>query len=144
MAHPLATPIHAVAPVDACSGAHYFCETIDLTRPFPSDRPVTQPSWDFVWNRWLTTSFRGIGLDFVCPAMMQVGQGVRGHLALEGGWRVAVQGLCQLHTHVPPSAGTGDGEGPWVLGALWSLHPVSSIILTAFVHETVAYPVTWS
>lgn len=55
-----------------CAGAHYFCETLDLTRPFPSDRPPTQPSWEFVWNRWLTASFRGIGLGFVCPALMQV------------------------------------------------------------------------
>jgi hypothetical protein len=56
------------------AGAHFFCETIDLSRPFPSDRPVTQPSWEFVWNRWLTASFRGIGLDFVCPPLLQVGQ----------------------------------------------------------------------
>jgi hypothetical protein len=54
------------------AGAHYFCETIDLTRPFPSYRPVTKPSWEFVWNKWLTASFRGIGLDFLCPALLQV------------------------------------------------------------------------
>ncbi|KAL6757783.1 SacI homology domain-containing protein [Haematococcus lacustris] len=52
-------------------GAHFFCETLDITRPFPSDRPSTQPSWEFVWNRWLTMSFRGIGLDFVCPHLLQ-------------------------------------------------------------------------
>jgi len=55
-------------PID---GAHYFCETLDITRPFPSDRPVNQPSWEFVWNRWLSTSWRSIGLDFVCPPLLQ-------------------------------------------------------------------------
>lgn len=54
------------------AGAHYFCETLDLSRPFPSDSPVTQPSWEFVWNRWLSTGFRTAGLDFVCPQLLQV------------------------------------------------------------------------
>jgi hypothetical protein len=63
---------HFVPPMLVLTGAHFFCETIDLSRPFPSDRPVTQPSWEFVWNRWLTASFRGIGLDFVCPPLLQV------------------------------------------------------------------------
>lgn len=55
-------------PID---GAHIYCETLDITRPFPSDRPVCQPSWEFVWNRWLTTSFRSLGLDSVCPPLLQ-------------------------------------------------------------------------
>lgn len=55
-------------PID---GAHYYCETLDLSRPFPSDRPVSQPSWEFVWNRWLSTSFRRLGLDFVCPPLLE-------------------------------------------------------------------------
>lgn len=52
-------------------GAHYFCETLDVSRPFPSSRPVNQPSWEFVWNRWLSTSWRSIGLDHICPPLLQ-------------------------------------------------------------------------
>lgn len=89
-------------------GAHYFCETIDLTRPFPSDRPVTQPSWDFVWNRWLTASFRGIGLDFVCPPLMQVGEARCPHLRGQQRARAAawVHGpeQCALHAACRPQA----------------------------------------
>lgn len=42
-----------------------------MTRPFPSYRPVREPSWDFVWNRWLSIGFRHLGLDFLCPPMLQ-------------------------------------------------------------------------
>ncbi|GAX77587.1 hypothetical protein CEUSTIGMA_g5031.t1 [Chlamydomonas eustigma] len=52
-------------------GAHFFCETLDVTRPFPSSRAVNQPSWEFVWNRWLSTSWRSIGLEHVCPPLLQ-------------------------------------------------------------------------
>jgi len=54
------------------TGAHYFCETLDMSRPFPSERPPTQPSWEFVWNHWLTASFRSVGLGYACPALLQV------------------------------------------------------------------------
>jgi len=52
-------------------GAHYYCETLDVTRPFPSARPVGEPSWEFVWNRWLSTAFRRHGLGAHCPALLQ-------------------------------------------------------------------------
>jgi hypothetical protein len=61
-------------------GAHFYCETLDITRPFPSDAPPGQPSWPFVWNRWVGASFRAAGLDgdnAVCPALLQVGLGLR-------------------------------------------------------------------
>jgi hypothetical protein len=54
------------------AGAHFFCESFDITRPFPSHKPVKEPSWDFVWNRWLSQAFRNLGLDFLCPPLMQV------------------------------------------------------------------------
>eukprot|EP00878_Enallax_costatus_P030322 GHUV01033006.1.p1 GENE.GHUV01033006.1~~GHUV01033006.1.p1 ORF type:complete len:414 (+),score=91.02 GHUV01033006.1:1544-2785(+) len=55
-------------------GAHYFCETLDITRPFPSQHPAGEPSWPFVWNKALTLPFRTAGLDgpnTVCPALLQ-------------------------------------------------------------------------
>eukprot|EP01026_Neomeris_dumetosa_P016034 TRINITY_DN1609_c0_g1_i1.p1 TRINITY_DN1609_c0_g1~~TRINITY_DN1609_c0_g1_i1.p1 ORF type:complete len:716 (-),score=55.71 TRINITY_DN1609_c0_g1_i1:696-2843(-) len=42
-------------PVD---NVHYFCESVDITRPFPSGRNQNNPSWEFVWNEWLTLPFR--------------------------------------------------------------------------------------
>lgn len=53
-------------------GAHFLCDTLDITRPFPSYRAVKEPSWDLVWNRWLSTPFRNLGLDHLCPPLLQV------------------------------------------------------------------------
>lgn len=53
------------------SGYHYFCETVDITRPFPSSHPVAAPSWEFVWNYYLTQPFRRVGLAAVAPHMLQ-------------------------------------------------------------------------
>jgi hypothetical protein len=53
------------------SGNHYFCETVDITRPFPSGHPVSEPSWEFVWNYYLTQPFRRVGLGAVVPHMLQ-------------------------------------------------------------------------
>lgn len=55
-------------PID---GAHFLCDTLDITRPFPSYRAVKEPSWDLVWNRWLSTPFRNLGLDHLCPPLLQ-------------------------------------------------------------------------
>ncbi|GLC42427.1 hypothetical protein PLESTB_001097500 [Pleodorina starrii] len=55
-------------PVD---GAHFLCDTLDITRPFPSYRSVKEPSWDFVWNRWMSAPFRNLGLDHLCPPLLQ-------------------------------------------------------------------------
>ncbi|GFR51195.1 hypothetical protein Agub_g13542 [Astrephomene gubernaculifera] len=55
-------------PID---GAHFLCETLDITRPFPSYRAVKDPSWDFVWNRWMSAPFRNLGLDHLCPPLLQ-------------------------------------------------------------------------
>ncbi|GMH39713.1 hypothetical protein BSKO_07611 [Bryopsis sp. KO-2023] len=53
------------------NGAHWYCETVDVSRPFPSEKPVTDPSFQFVWNAWLSESFRSVGLDKQCPALLQ-------------------------------------------------------------------------
>lgn len=54
------------------SNAHFYCETVDISRPFPSSRPVDKPSWEFVWNRWLSASLRAVGLHKHCPNLIQV------------------------------------------------------------------------
>ena len=53
-------------------GMYYFCETRDITRPFPSDHLVTDPDKEFVWNEWLSTPFKNLGLNDHCVALLQV------------------------------------------------------------------------
>ncbi|KAK3264551.1 hypothetical protein CYMTET_26722, partial [Cymbomonas tetramitiformis] len=53
-------------PVDGCM---FFCETADLTRPFPSESPLSDPCLEFVWNEWLAAPFRGIGLIHHCVVL---------------------------------------------------------------------------
>ncbi len=52
-------------------GVHYYCETADLTRPFPSAHPPTQPELEFIWNAWLSQPLRDLGLPNHCPVLMQ-------------------------------------------------------------------------
>ncbi|KAJ4723770.1 Phosphoinositide phosphatase [Melia azedarach] len=52
-------------------GKHYFCETRDVTRPFPSGMPLRNPDEEFVWNEWLSLPFRNIGLPQHCVILLQ-------------------------------------------------------------------------
>uniref|UniRef100_A0A1D2A0P7 Phosphoinositide phosphatase SAC9 n=2 Tax=Auxenochlorella protothecoides TaxID=3075 RepID=A0A1D2A0P7_AUXPR len=52
-------------------GAHYFCWTADLSRPFPSPRPAADPAPEFVWNRWLSAPLARAGLPGRCPVLLQ-------------------------------------------------------------------------
>lgn len=54
------------------NNAHYFCETADVTRAFPSRHAPDDPSWEFVWNRWLASPLREAGLAQHCPQLLQV------------------------------------------------------------------------
>eukprot|EP00884_Botryococcus_braunii_P003715 jgi/Botrbrau1/13344/Bobra.0158s0001.2 len=58
-------------PKYTLKGAHYYCETADITRPFPSRYPTDQPSWEFVWNHWLSSSLREANLGTHCPFLLQ-------------------------------------------------------------------------
>lgn len=53
-------------------GKHYFCETRDITRPFPSRMTLKEPDEEFVWNRWFSQPFVNIGLPGHCVALLQV------------------------------------------------------------------------
>ena len=53
------------------NNAHYYCETADLTRPFPSPHPPTNPLSEFVWNAWLSTPLKRLGLLSHCPVLIQ-------------------------------------------------------------------------
>lgn len=52
-------------------GKHYFCESRDITRPFPSRMPLQNPDDEFVWNGWFSISFRNIGLPQHCVILLQ-------------------------------------------------------------------------
>jgi hypothetical protein len=58
------------------NNAHYFCETADITRPFPSHHPVSEPEPEFVWNAWLSEPLRELGLHSHCPVLLQVREGL--------------------------------------------------------------------
>lgn len=53
-------------------GLHYFCETRDITRPFPSEYSIDTPDREFVWNEWLSFPFKTVGLQNHCVTLLQV------------------------------------------------------------------------
>ncbi|XP_021751810.1 probable phosphoinositide phosphatase SAC9 [Chenopodium quinoa] len=50
---------------------HFFCETRDMSRPFPSQMPLDQHDDEFVWNGWLSSPFKIIGLPQHCVVLLQ-------------------------------------------------------------------------
>ncbi|CAN1788324.1 Probable phosphoinositide phosphatase SAC9 [Linum perenne] len=52
-------------------GKHYFCETVDITRPFPSHMSLENPDDEFVWNGWLSMPFKNVGLPQHCVILLQ-------------------------------------------------------------------------
>ena len=46
----------------AVSGHHFYSETLDLTRPFPSQRTTTDYDPEYCWNQWLAGPFERAGL----------------------------------------------------------------------------------
>ncbi|TVU20942.1 hypothetical protein EJB05_30548 [Eragrostis curvula] len=62
--------IRELADLDI-DGKYYFCETRDITRPFPSRMTIQEPDEEFVWNEWLSKPFRDIGLPGHCVILLQ-------------------------------------------------------------------------
>ncbi|KAL0914723.1 hypothetical protein M5K25_015096 [Dendrobium thyrsiflorum] len=62
--------IQELAELDI-DGKHYFCETRDITRPFPSAMTSQNPDDEFVWNAWFSKPFRDIGLPKHCVILLQ-------------------------------------------------------------------------
>ncbi|KAJ6245999.1 phosphoinositide phosphatase sac9-related [Anaeramoeba flamelloides] len=50
---------------------HYYCETLDITRPYPSDYPIGECRNDFCWNNWLAIPFTKLGLRRWCVVLLQ-------------------------------------------------------------------------
>ncbi|XP_010244500.1 PREDICTED: probable phosphoinositide phosphatase SAC9 [Nelumbo nucifera] len=62
--------IQEFAEIDI-DGKHYYCETRDITRPFPSPMPLQNPDDEFVWNGWFSRPFKEIGLAQHCAILLQ-------------------------------------------------------------------------
>lgn len=58
-------------PVD---GSHFFCDSLDLTRPFPSVHAPADAVPDYVWNAALAEPLRAAGLEGI-PILMQASPG---------------------------------------------------------------------
>lgn len=52
-------------------GTHFYCETLDLTHPFPSSYNVIDYDPEFCWNHWLTLKFQQIGMRIWCIVLLQ-------------------------------------------------------------------------
>lgn len=50
---------------------HFYCESYDITRLFPSNVNPLKPDEDFVWNNGLRRPFKLLGIEHVCIAMVQ-------------------------------------------------------------------------
>ena len=50
---------------------HYFCDTYDLSRLFPSTHPFYDPDPTFVWNLGLMKPFVALGLRRCCITLLQ-------------------------------------------------------------------------
>jgi hypothetical protein len=62
--------IRELADLDI-DGKYYFCETRDITRPFPSRMTLQEPDEEFFWNEWLSKPFKDIGLPEHCVILLQ-------------------------------------------------------------------------
>eukprot|EP01119_Soliformovum_irregulare_P005363 TRINITY_DN1712_c0_g1_i1.p1 TRINITY_DN1712_c0_g1~~TRINITY_DN1712_c0_g1_i1.p1 ORF type:complete len:1070 (-),score=343.78 TRINITY_DN1712_c0_g1_i1:1264-4473(-) len=64
------TSLDAIAeyPLD---GLHYYCETFDITRPFPSSHSVQDYSPEFCWNGFLRRDFVKKGMSPFCAILLQ-------------------------------------------------------------------------
>lgn len=56
----------------AVAGHHFYSETADLTRPFPSAAAVLDYDPEYVWNQWLAAPFEAAGLRAWCAVLLQV------------------------------------------------------------------------
>ncbi|PRP77728.1 SAC9 protein-like protein [Planoprotostelium fungivorum] len=52
-------------------GLHYYCETMDITRRFPSAYQVNQYDPDFCWNDWLAQPFSKLGMRQWAVVLLQ-------------------------------------------------------------------------
>ena len=55
-------------------GTHFYCETFDVSRPFPygnSKSGLTSPDREWVWNAALAAPLRATNIPGICPTLVQ-------------------------------------------------------------------------
>lgn len=52
-------------------GLHFYCETCDMTRSFPSTRDKWDYEHNYAWNDFLAEPFSNAGLREWCPVLLQ-------------------------------------------------------------------------
>eukprot|EP00761_Pharyngomonas_kirbyi_P010055 gb/GECH01010073.1/.p1 GENE.gb/GECH01010073.1/~~gb/GECH01010073.1/.p1 ORF type:complete len:1568 (+),score=218.06 gb/GECH01010073.1/:1-4704(+) len=52
-------------------GLHFYCDTLDITRRFPSSSDIFGFEPEFVWNEFLAQPFTHIGLRSVCCVLLE-------------------------------------------------------------------------
>ena len=52
---------------------YFYCETFDVTRSFAhaTDESIASPDGEWVWNEWLASPVRRLGIPGACPALLQ-------------------------------------------------------------------------
>lgn len=58
---------------------HFYCDTYDITRPFPSSHPVSDYHNEFCWNDALALTFEQVGLRAWCIVLLQGMASSRSH-----------------------------------------------------------------
>ena len=74
---------------------YFYCETFDVTRSFAhaTDESIASPDGEWVWNEWLASPVRRLGIPGACPALLQGLAESRAMTDARGvEWRLAVFG----------------------------------------------------
>ena len=74
---------------------YFYCETFDVTRSFAhaTDESIASPDGEWVWNEWLASPVRRLGIPGACPALLQGLAESRAMTDAKGvEWRLAVFG----------------------------------------------------
>lgn len=50
---------------------HFYCETMDITRPYPSEHSITDYDESFCWNQRWRLPFARFGVEYVCIVLLQ-------------------------------------------------------------------------
>lgn len=53
------------------NGLHFYCETLDLTRRFPSVHSPTDYDPEFCWNDFLSKEFQLLGMRHWCCILLE-------------------------------------------------------------------------
>ncbi|KAJ3450969.1 phosphoinositide phosphatase sac9-related [Anaeramoeba flamelloides] len=50
---------------------HFYCDTMDITNPYPSTKSIEDYCPDYCWNEWLSEPFKILGMRKWCVVLLQ-------------------------------------------------------------------------